>query len=209
MTALILATLLVVLSHLAPMVPGARGRLVGWMGRGAYLAAHSTLSLLSLALLVGAWLTTEPALSPLEPGMGAKKAAVLLMPLAFILIAGRLLARRQERPVGVFTLTATPGSLGTLLWAALHLAAASDARAAIVFAGFATVALASLAKNALTAPPALRQAGWVPLAGIAGGRVRPDWRGLAIALLAGLALWAALLHAHPHLVGPAPAAYLG
>jgi len=25
----------------------------------------------------------------------------------------------------------------------------------------------------------------------------------------GLALWAALLHAHPHLVGPAPAAYLG
>jgi uncharacterized membrane protein len=209
MIALILATLLVVLSHLLPMMPGARDRLVAGMGRWPYMAVHSTLSLVSLGLLVWAWMATDPAPSPLEPGLGVKKAAVLLMPLAFILIAGRLLARRPERPVGLFTLTATPGSLGTLLWAGLHLGAASDARATIVFAGFALVALAALVKNALTAPPALHQVGWVPLAGIMTGRVRPDWRGLAVALLAGLVLWAALLHAHPHLIGPDPAAYLG
>ncbi|HYE50115.1 MAG TPA: NnrU family protein [Azospirillaceae bacterium] len=209
MLALAAATALVVLSHLVPMWPGARDRLVAGLGRRPYLMAHSVLSLVALGLLGWAWTAAEPALSPLEPGLLPKRAAVLLMPLAFALVAGRLMARRRApMPAGLFTLTATPGSLGMLLWALLHVAAASDARALVVFSGFALIALFSLARNARALPPELAEVGWVPLRAVLAGRVRPDLGGLLPPLAAGTVAWVALLYAHPLLIGPDPLAYV-
>lgn len=208
MAALYIATAVVVLSHLVPMWPKARHSLVSTLGRRTYLTAHSTLSLAALAFLIWAWIATPLSPSPLAPEVAAKQAAVLLMPLAVTLVAGRLISRPGELPRGIYTVTSAPGSLGLAIWAALHLFAASDERATIVFAGFAAVALGALIKNAVTAPQAFRCVGWIPLLAVLAGRTKLDWRGLAAPLAAGIVAWVALLHFHPLLIGPDPRAYL-
>jgi len=203
------ATVLVAASHMVPSVPMVRAGLCRVLGRRVYLALHSALSVGAVALLVWAWTVTDPAPSPLDLGEGAKRAAVLLMPLAFTLIAARLLRRPGERAEGIYTVTAVPGSLGMTLWAGLHLMAVSDARAAVVFAGFAAIALFALVKNRLTAPPGLRRIGWPPFAGALAGRVRVDWRGIGVApLLWGSGAWAVLLMLHPLILGVSPWVWL-
>ncbi|MFC7333699.1 NnrU family protein [Rhodocista pekingensis] len=206
MGGLILATSLMAATHLAPALPGLRDGLRRRLGPGLYGALHGTLSLLALAVLVLAWRQTDPAPSPLDGGPAARTLAVWLMPLALFLVVARLTTRRTDRPQGIYTVTATPGSLGVLLWSLLHLGAASDGRAAVVFAGFALIAAVSLWRNLRDAPPAVRAVGWMPFAGT--GPV--DWRGLglwrgAVALLT----WGVLLWAHPVILGPDPATYLG
>lgn len=213
MNMLIAATALVVVSHAVPLLPGVREALCHRLGRRTYLGLHSAVSLLALLALVMAWRATDPAPSPFELGEGAKQLAVLMMPLAFILIAARLRQRQaltpNGTPYGIYSITAVPGSLGTLIWAGLHLAAVSDARAAAVFAGFAVIALLALAKNLRAASVPLRQVGPVPFAASLAGRVRVDWQGVGLApLLWGLAAWGLLLWLHPLVLGPDPLVWL-
>ncbi|QJE71889.1 hypothetical protein HHL28_01080 [Aerophototrophica crusticola] len=190
MGALVGATLLMAASHLGPGWPGVKPRLMAAMGRGPYMAAYSALSLGALVFLVWAWQATDPAPSPLDLGLGWKRAAVLLMPVPLFL----MLARVTTREGGIHTLVRAPGSVGVTLWALLHLFAVSDARGAVVFAGFALIGLGSLRKNLALAPP---------------HPTRVDWRGIGLwRPAATLALWAGLLALHPLALGVAPAAYL-
>ncbi|ACI99620.1 NnrU family protein [Rhodospirillum centenum] len=206
MGGLILATSLMAATHLAPALPGLRDGLRRRLGAGLYGALHGTLSLLALALLVLVWRQTDPVPSPLDGGAAAKTLAAWLMPLALFLVVARLTTRRADGPHGIYTMTATPGSLGVMLWSLLHLGAASDGRAAVVFAGFALIAAVSLWRNLRDAPPAVRAVGWMPFAGA--GPV--DWRGIGLwRMAAALLSWGLLLWAHPFILGPDPAAYLG
>jgi len=205
MWSLAAATALVAVGHIVPSVPGVRGALMARLGRGPYLALHSLVSLVAVSALVVAWGWTDPAPSPLDLGPGVKGVAVLAMPAAFILIAARLLRKPTGTAAGIYGVTAVPGSLGVLIWTLLHLAAVSDARATVIFTGFAAIALFSLVKNLMTAPPELRRIGWIPFAAALRGRVRMDWRGIGIApVLWGLGAWVALLLLHPLVFGPDP-----
>lgn len=190
MGALVGATLLMAASHLVPGWPGVKPRLVAALGRGTYMAAYSALSLGALLFLAWAWQATDPAPSPLDLGTAWKQATVLLMPIPLFL----MLARVTTKSGGIHTLVRAPGSVGVTLWALLHLFAVSDARGAVVFAGFALIGLGSLRKNLALAPR----------------RPSPvDWRGIGLwRPLAALALWAGLLALHPLALGVDPGAHL-
>ena len=99
-----------VASHVVPSAPGVRPRLIDLLGRRAYLAAYSLLSLLALAAFVWAYgrIGTGPWLYPPLPY--ARPAALALMPLAFLLVIGRLTTRPGPAPTGVYRLSRAPGS---------------------------------------------------------------------------------------------------
>ncbi|WP_162305858.1 NnrU family protein [Oleisolibacter albus] len=223
MGSLLLATLALVATHLLSAWPGLKTGLTARFGAAAYRAAYSLLSLAALVWLVLAWQAAPSRISPLDLGAAAKQAAVVLMPLAWLLILARLTTRPpgpspapDSGPAsgaaarGIYSITAVPGSLGVLLWSLLHLFALSDLRSTIVFAGFALIALVALLRNLHAAPAPLWAVGWLPFRAALAGRVRPDLRGVGIWRPAlALLLWAALLYLHPWIIGPDPAAYLG
>ena len=129
------------------------------------------------------------------------------MPVALWLVLARLLEHPQDQPQGIYRITATPGSLGLLIWATLHLLNMGQMRSVALFGTFAVMALAAAAKNLLTAPPARRQVGILPGLGALSGRTpisRTDvhWTSAVIAL----GLWGTLLVLHPLVIGPDPLA---
>jgi len=63
------------------------------------------------------------------------------MPLSFWLIAVRLMCRPGKARTSVYRTIAAPGSAGVTLWAALHLLNVGQARAVLLFAVFALIAL--------------------------------------------------------------------
>lgn len=210
MLALVAATFLMVASHVVPSAPKLRARLVGRLGRRPFLAAYSALSLAALALVVVAYRAAEPGPWLFTPGPAQRWLAVTVMPIAVLLVVGRLTTPAGDgAPAGIDRLTAVPGSLGVLLWCALHLANVAEARLTVVFGGMATIALVSTIKNWRQATPAYRRSGLVPLSGIALGRQRLVWREIGWWRLAlTVAGYLTLLGLHPIVIGANPLAGL-
>ena len=207
---LILATLFLIASHIVPGLPPVRAYLIEALGRRAFLALYSTVSLAALALVVWSYRAADPATWLYFPPVEAKTFTVLAMPVPLFLLVGRLTTPPEAaKPAGIYRITAVPGSLAVLLWTLLHLAALGEARQVIIFAGMAAIALFALVKNWRTASPASRQAGILPFAGIVRGHQRLKWSeiGWSRPLLT-IGLWVALLLLHPIVIGPDPLAYL-
>jgi uncharacterized membrane protein len=123
----------------------------------------------------------------------------------------RAAALGPEDPVpGILRVTRHPFLWGAALWSASHLCVNGDAGSIIVFAGMLVLALGGMwhidQKRA-------RQmgSGWgpiqlttsaIPFAALLTGRTRMDWKGLGLWRPAvGLAVYAAVMHLHPWLVG--------
>lgn len=213
----LLAAALLVLGHAVPSAPGLRERLIAGLGRAGFVALYSAVSLATLAFLVWTYRQVESA--PLYwPPEALRWAALALMPLALLLVAGRIAtpfgALRQPRaPRGIYRLCRFPGSLGLLLWALLHLGATGDSARVTLFGAMAAIALWALVKNEIL----LRRAGTA-----AAGRFRAGTSLLpGLAILAGrqpwprgelgwgwpaaaLAAWLGLLLLHPLLFGVDP-----
>ena len=114
---------------------------------------------------------------------------------------------------GVLTVTRHPFLNAVGLWALAHLAANGDLASVLLFGGMALLAYAGM--PALDAKMQRRVASaWgpvalttscVPFLAAAQGRVRIDWRGIALWRPAlGLVLWAALYALHPYFAGVLP-----
>jgi uncharacterized membrane protein len=208
MALLIAATVLVIASHVLPSAPGMRERLISTFGRFGFYAGYSLISLLTLGLLVWAYRSAGPQPWLYAPYPGGRVLALATMLLATFLLTARLTARAEpDRPVGVYRVTAVPGSLGVLLWALVHLLNLGEARAVVVFSGLALMTLSALVKNLLLASPGYREVGWLPFGAIAAGRQTFVWREigwwrLGVALL----VYAGLLYLHPIVIGPDPLA---
>jgi uncharacterized membrane protein len=199
------SAVLLFLGHAVPSAPGVRPALVARLGRPGFIAVHSLVSLLALAAFVvaylrlewNAWLYTPPAFAP--------HLAVVLMPIAFLLVVGRLTTREGG---AIYRICRHPGSTGTLLWALLHLQAVGDARRVILFATMAAIALFALVKHEIVHRRGAEGdvIGLVPfaapVAAIIARRERPalGWWRPALALLA----YALLLGLHPQLLGVDP-----
>jgi uncharacterized membrane protein len=191
-------------------LPQTRANLIEALGRRVFMTLYSAVSLAALILVVWSYRAADPGIWLYSPPIESKTFTVLAMPIPLFLLVGRLTTpARSAEPIGIYRITAVPGSLSVLLWTLLHLAALGGARQVIVFAGMAAIALFALVKNWRTANPARRQAGILPFAGIIRGRERLVWSEIGWGrLLLTLALWTALLVLHPVVIGPNPLAYL-
>ena len=158
-------------------MPQTRANLIEALGRRVFMALYSAVSLAALVLVVWSYRAADPGIWLYSPPIEAKTFTVLAMPIPLFLLVGRLTTpARSAEPIGIYRITAVPGSLSVLLWTLLHLAALLGAwQVVILFAGMAAIALFALVKNWRTATPARRQAGILPFAGIIRGRERLVW----------------------------------
>ncbi|NNG05212.1 MAG: hypothetical protein HKM95_14105 [Inquilinus sp.] len=214
--------ILLVLSHAVPSAPRIRACLVGHLGRKGFLVVYSLVSLAVLAAFVHGYRTVDSAGWLFEPPLSAREAAVLLMPVAILLVVGRLTTRagstgEARRPTGIYRISRYPGSTGLLLWASLHLLATGDVRRLVLFAAMAAIALSAIVKNEMV----LRRSGAATardfligtsiLPGIAIARGRQKWPRGEIGWwrpTLAAAIYAAILWAHPMLFGVDPAPWL-
>ena len=221
---LVVAALFFVGTHLGVSSSNLRPALVGRLGERAYLALYSLLSLLAIVWLVSAW-NSAPQVQLWTPGAGLRHLAVALMPLAFLLVVAGLSAPNptavgqrpdpdaREPATGILRVTRHPFLWGVGLWAALHTLANGDLASLIFFGGFAALAVAGTflidAKRTRAGTKGwgvfLQRTSNVPFVAVLQRRQRLSLReiGLARAALA-LALYVAVLWAHPHLFGVSP-----
>lgn len=209
-------------AHALPAATGLRGALIARMGRRSYLILYSLVSLATIAWVIAAALAA-PYIELWPPGPVVALVPLVAMLPASILLAGALWQPSllsvsfrgglpDPRRAGLVAQLRHPLLWGFFLWAASHLVANGDVVSLILFGSLAAFSLAGMKRLEGRArqklPPedhvaALAQTGGGPLARL--GRVRPLY-GL-IDVLAGLLLYAALLHLHGPVIGIAPLAY--
>lgn len=221
---LTIAALVLFASHAVPSWPGVRPALIARLGRPGFIALHSAGSLLGLGLFVHAYRAAGGGLPLFLPAGWAAPLVVALMPVAFLFIVARVTtpfgeAEAPRPPHGIYRITRFPGSVGLLLWALLHLQATGDGRRVVLFATMAAIALFAIVKNDWVlrrseAGQAYRdETSTLPFAAILQGRQRLVPAEIAAEIGAGrvlgaLAVYAAVILAHPWLFGVSPLYWL-
>jgi uncharacterized membrane protein len=198
-----------------------RAALAKALGESAYLGLYSLAAFATLGWMI--WAYTRAPLQPLWPGL--RLAPLALMPVALILLACGLMSRNPtavgqqgslrspDAVRGILRVTRHPMMWGFALWGFCHVLARGDAAALIFFGGFVLLALSGTRlidarKSATLGADWKRFVGAssnIPFAAIVAGRnsLRPGEIGWT-RILAGLALYAALLLLHPYLFGARP-----
>ncbi|PIW26818.1 MAG: hypothetical protein COW30_13105 [Rhodospirillales bacterium CG15_BIG_FIL_POST_REV_8_21_14_020_66_15] len=195
------------LAHWVPSAPRVRPILISVLGPRGFHAVYSLVSFGVLVWLVAAYGAAADGPWLWTPPFWARWTAVLGMPVALWLILARLMQRPGDAPASIYRLTATPGSLGILLWAGLHLLNVGAARAVVLFGTFAVIALAAAVKNLWTAPPGRRLIGILPGRAMLQGRTPARLDDLPLTpLVLAFGLWLALLALHPLVIGADPLA---
>ena len=208
--AYIVAAVALVASHAVlsarPVRPALRRRL----GAVGFYVVYSAVSLAALAAFVWAFLSVGAGPALFAPPPGARHAAIALMPLAVFLVLCRLTTGPAPTPGGVYRVSRFPGSVGVLLWALLHLLNMGDARRVLLFATMAAIALIALVRNERQrrrdGDPA-PSVGILPFASTIMRRAPLPWREIGWHRLATtVAVYMALLLAHPYVLGVDPLA---
>ena len=152
MTELLIAATLWIATHLGISSTAARARVVNAIGEGAYLGAYSLLAVATLTFLILAWADAPRDIWLWYPARWQTWVALLLMPLAFILLVTGLLGPNptsvgQERHLGdpeavrgVLRITRHPVQWAFLLWALAHVPANGELATLILLAAIALVA---------------------------------------------------------------------
>ena len=184
MALLALAVIAFALIHLVPAVPPVKARLQGALG-AAYGPVFGIAATASLVLIIVGW-SISGYVSVYEPAMRLRQATVVLLLLAFLCL-GVFLFRGRLRQHLRF-----PLAIGVMLWGAGHLFANGDLASLILFGGLIAYAAAHLAL------------------GLAYGiRPSPEVRSGhdILSLVAGVALYIAMVQLHPVLIGVHVMAY--
>ncbi len=230
MTEFLAAIALFLLAHVVPPAPPVRARLVATLGRRAYLALYSLLSLALIAWVVRAAMRA-PYLPLWEAAPWHALVPLVLMPIAAWLVVAGLWeanplsvslqqARDGDALPPITAVTRHPLLWGLLLWALAHVPPNGDLVSLILFGGMAALAVGGMfvldrRKRRTIGEQKWRamagRSGLVPFAALATGRARLEvgaallW---PLALAAALYLWF-LLDGHRRLIGPDPLAKLG
>jgi uncharacterized membrane protein len=220
MAQLIAATALFLATHFVSSTP-LRAGLARALGEKGYLGLYTLAAFATLGWMVHAYLGAP--IEPLWPGLRLLPAIV--MPLAFILLACGVLSKNptavgqakllgsQEAARGILRVTRHPVQWAILLWAGAHLLARGDLKSSIFFGGFLVLSAAGTTlidrrKSAAAGEDWQRFAratSNVPFLAIAQGRNRFAAGEIGVAKPAiGLALYGAVLAAHPWLFGARP-----
>jgi uncharacterized membrane protein len=229
-TEFLIAIAVFVVAHVVPPAPPVRQRLIALLGRRAYLAGYSVLSLGLIAWIIVA-AHRAPYVPLWTPAPWQTLVPIVAMPLAaWLLVAGLAEANPLSislrgsgdatEPGPAAAVTRHPVLWAFLLWAASHMVPNGDVVSLILFGGMAILALAGLAVVDRRARRRLGEERWkrlaaatsvVPFVALASGRAR-----LRVSLRLGLSLVAAvalylwfLLQGHIWLIGVDPLALLG
>lgn len=208
-------------SHSLPAMPGARDRLVRWLGHRTYIVLHS---LASTATLV--WLVIATLGAPYVELWGRHQWAVwvpiLVMPFAFILLVagatspnpfslGAGSAGFDPANPGIVAITRHPVLWGAALWTGSHLFPNGELRAVLLFGGLGLFSLMGTRLYDRRRAARLGQDQWrrlsagtsnLPLAALIAGRAHVGrlfplgWR-----IVLGLATYIAILLLHAGLFG--------
>lgn len=221
LTDLLAATAAFVLGHFLLSAQPLRDELVGRLGERRFRGFYALFALAAFAWMLLAY-RAAPWLALWSPPDWTRWLALALMLPACLLLVGGLTQRSPtlvggerlaaEAPParGFQSVTRHPFLVGTTLWALAHLAANGDAATAILAGGILLLSLGGMAHIDRRRARALGAA-WgpiqlttsrLPFLAVAQGRCRLDWAGIGWwRPLAGLALYALLIGAHPFVIG--------
>ncbi|HEV7319772.1 MAG TPA: NnrU family protein [Ensifer sp.] len=208
--------------HLVPAWPALRQGLIDRLGRAAYFAIYSLLSLVALGFVFDAALQLD-FIALWQPAAWQAWVTLLFAPLGIFLVLAGLFSRNarsislhkaDDRPGAIVAITRHPVLWGFLIWATGHIVANGDVRSAVLFGGFALFSIGGflmLEKRARRRlgdnwSEALKGTSVWPLAAIAKGeaalRIDPA---MIVAALATAAITALLLFGgHQSLFGVDP-----
>lgn len=134
MLLLVVGLLLFFLIHLVPTAPEIRRGLVERFGETPYKLGFSVVSAIALALIVYGYakLQSTPGKNPelWLPPPGMRHAAMLLMPISFVLLAAAYIPSR------IRTITQHPMLAAVMLWALAHLLVNGDLASIVMFGSF-------------------------------------------------------------------------
>lgn len=226
MSEFVLALAAFLAAHAIPAAPRCRAPLIARLGRRAYLAAYSGLSLVLLAWLVAAARRADTV--PLwQPAPWQWYVPLAVMPAALVLVAAGLLEPNPlsvalhpgDAPGPVTAITRHPVLWGFLLWAVSHIPPNGDRVSVILFGTMAAFSLLGLVLLDAKAKRRLGPERWValsrgtsaiPFAALLAGRATfaPSRRSL-LGYASALVLYAWFLaQGHALLIGPDPLASL-
>lgn len=209
MLALTLTSLFLIATHLVPSAPPVRGWLVAALSSRHFYAGYGLLSTFALSLVIWSYRAAGPGDWLYGSFDGARLLALGLMPVAILLVIGRLTTPARGELRGIYTITTIPGSLGTLLWTVLHLLNVGEDRTVLLFGAMAAIAVMSIVKNTFIAAQRWPLGSALPCAAMLARRTAPDWSGIGWMRL-GLAatVYVTLLCLHPIVIGVDPLAGL-
>jgi uncharacterized membrane protein len=219
-----LASAAFIASHLGLSSTPPRDRLVARLGEKGFLGCYSLLALLTLGTMIVAYSHASHHVYLWLPGPGVRHLPLLIMPLAFLLIAGGVLVPnpsatggagaldRPEPASGVLRITRHPVMWGVGLWAAVHILANGDLASLLFFGGFLLTALGGSwhldRRMAATEGERWRHfaavTSFLPFAALLAGRQRWVWAEWRWPAVWGLGLFVLLFGLHPYLFGVRP-----
>lgn len=152
MTELAIAAALWIATHLGVSSTGLRSYAVNAVGEGVYLGAYSLLAVATLTFLILAWADAPRDVWFWHPAAWQTWVALLLMPLAFILLVTGLFGPNPtsvgqqgqladpDSVRGVLRITRHPVQWAFLIWALAHVPANGDLATLMFLAAIGTVA---------------------------------------------------------------------
>lgn len=220
MVELAVACLLFIVPHLFVSPTGARPWLIGRLGEQGYRAAYSIVSIGALVWMGFAY-GDAPYVEVWSPPVGLRHLALILMPVAFVLLVlavatpnptavGATKLLEEGRAPGIFAITRHPMMWAFTLWAVAHLLANGDLASILLFGTVLLVAQAGMVlldhRKAREAPEGFARlaaaSSRVPFVAMAQGRARTSLREIGpLKILVGLVLFGVVLWAHPWLFG--------
>lgn len=222
MTELLLAAIIWIATHLGISSTALRTRVVSTIGEGAYLGAYSLVAVAALTFLILAWADAPRDVWLWYPAPWQTWVALLLMPLAFVLLVTGLLGPNptsvgQESRLadpdsvrGVLRITRHPVQWAFLLWVLAHLPANGEVATLLLLGAIGLVAgLGTLLidrKKAAVAGESWQSFAAVtsnlPFAAILAGRNRLALGELGVGkLLLGFFVYGVVIVAHPWIAG--------
>ncbi|MCC6136862.1 MAG: NnrU family protein [Gammaproteobacteria bacterium] len=211
-------------SHLGLAHPPVHDRIVGRIGEKGFQGVYLLATLVTLGGMIAGYVYAPHYIYLWIPGPGVRHLPLLIMPLAFILIAGGVLTPnpsalgmegnldRADAARSVLRITRHPVMWGLTLWAAVHVIANGDLASLLFFSGFLlTALLGSLHldwRMATTEGDRWQRfaavTSYVPFAAILSGRQTWNWAELGRPAAWGLGGFVVLLLLHPYLFGVRP-----
>ncbi len=223
---LIAATALFVAGHFLLSSHPLRRPLVNALGEQVFLGGYAVVALAAFVWMLAAY-GAAPYLAVWSPPPVSRWVPLALMPLACILVVSGLTTRSLtavggvqavvaggpgSAAPGIVSITRHPALWGFALWAVSHLAVRGDAANMVLMGGILALSLGGMVhidqrrEAALGSDwgPTKMTTGLIPFAAILSGRTSLDWKGIGWQRpLAGLAVFAILLFAHPWIAGVA------